>query len=346
VSSMEIKLSSSLKLEKEVMSDLYRIMLKIRLVEEKIAAIYPSDKIQSPIHLSIGQEAVSAGVCRAMAMHDHLYGTYRGHGLFIAKGGDLKKMFAELYGKDTGCARGKGGSMHLAAPELGLMGCSAIVASTIPIATGDALASKMQGQPRVTVSFFGDGAPDEGVFFESVNFAVLKQLPIIYVCENNNYAIHSKVSDRHFQTDLFRCAEGLGLAGQRFDGNNVHLVYSVMKEAVEAVRKSGGPVFLEFMTYRWSEHVGPGMDHREHYRDHEKLDQALMNDPIKNAKRILTRDFEVSEEVFRQWENEVRREIEEAVDFAEESPFPPTERLHEDLYKERNGNSDLWAGAQ
>lgn len=343
---MEIKLSPSLKLEEEMLSDLYRVMLKIRLTEEKITAIYPSDKIQSPIHLSVGQEAVSAGVCQAMAKHDHLYGTYRSHGLFIAKGGDLKKMFAELYGKDTGSARGKGGSMHLAAPEWGLMGCSAIVASTIPVATGDALASKLQGRPRIVVSFFGDGAPDEGIFFESVNFAVLKKLPIIYVCENNHYAIHSKVSDRHVQTDLFRCADGLGLSGKRFEGNDVRIVYSVMKEAVEAVRKDGGPLLLEFMTYRWSEHVGPGMDHAEAYRDKEKLARALSNDPVENAKQVLERDFQVSEEIFHRWKRMVGEEIEEAVDFAEKSSFPQAEALYDDLFKERNGHNDLWAGVK
>ncbi len=149
-------------MSKEPLIRLYQLMLKIRLTEERIIQIYPSDKIQSPVHLCIGQEAVSAGVCGAMKISNHLYGTYRSHGIYIAKGGDLKKLFAELYAKESGCGRGKGGSMHLVAPEVGLMGCSAIVGSTIPVATGDALASKLQGTNRVAVAFFGDGGVDEG----------------------------------------------------------------------------------------------------------------------------------------------------------------------------------------
>jgi TPP-dependent pyruvate/acetoin dehydrogenase alpha subunit len=154
--------------------ELYRTMLRIRLAELRIVDIYPTDKIQSPVHLSIGQEAVAAGVCRALKSSDHVLGTYRGHAIYIAKGGDMNGMFAELYGKATGCAKGRGGSMHLVAPEAGLMGCSAIVGGTIPVAVGDALAAKMEGRGRVAAVFFGDGALDEGVFFESANFAVLK----------------------------------------------------------------------------------------------------------------------------------------------------------------------------
>ena len=192
---------------------LFKAMLKIRLAEERVIEIYPSDKIQSPIHLSLGQEAVAAGVCLALRKDDHIYGTYRGHGIYIAKGGSLKKAFAELFAKDTGCCRGKGGSMHYVAPEVGLMGCSAIVASTIPVATGDALAAQYLGSDRVVVAFFGDGAVGEGVFFESLNFAALKKLPVIYVLENNNYAVHSRVKDRHKMTKLYPFFECLWIKG-------------------------------------------------------------------------------------------------------------------------------------
>lgn len=316
--------------------DLYRVMLKIRLAEQRIASLYPSDKIQSPVHLSIGQEAVSAGVCRALRATDHVYGTYRGHGLFISKGGDLKAMFAELYGKDTGCARGMGGSMHLVAPEVGLMGCSAVVASTIPVATGDALASTMQGRPRVVAAVFGDGAVDEGVFFESVNFAVLRNLPIIYVCENNGLAVHSKVSDRRRQTELFRIAEGLGLLGQRHDGGDVGVVYTTMAEAVERVRQGGGPALMEYITYRWYDHVGPGTDYHETYRDPLEAAHALSHDPLERAKAMLVMRLGVTETTIRQWEHETHREIDEAVAFAERSPFPSVDRLSEGLYADQN----------
>ncbi len=333
------------ELNQETLSRLYQAMLKIRLAEEKIAEIYPSDKIQSPIHLCIGQEAISAGVCLALGPQDHIYGTYRGHGLYIARGGNLRKLFAELYGKDTGCTRGKGGSMHVVAPEVGLMGCSAIVASTIPVATGDALASALQGRVRVVASVFGDGAVDEGVFFESVNFAVLKKLPILYICENNNYAVHSRVSDRHKQTELSRYGESLGLEGKRFEGNDAWVVYLAVKGAVEKIRSGGEPMLLEFTTYRIYEHVGPGRDHQELYREHEKLDDALKNDPLLKIKSALAKKFGVTEESFGNWDKNFRKEVDEAVDFAEQSPFPESSGLHDDLYKERNGYHDLWPGA-
>jgi TPP-dependent pyruvate/acetoin dehydrogenase alpha subunit len=312
--------------------ELYRSMLRIRLAEQKITEVYPSDKIQSPIHLSVGQEAIAAGVCRALAPSDHVHGTYRGHAFYLAKGGDMKRMFAELYGKDDGCARGKGGSMHLVDPDAGLMSCSAVVASTIPVATGDAFASSMQGRKRVVVSVFGDGAIDEGVFYESVNFAVLKKLPIIYVIENNWYAIHSKLPERRAQTELWRVCEGLGLVGQKFDGNHAGIVYDATADAVKAIRKGAGPRLLEFTAYRWHEHVGPGVDFHENYRRKNEQALAQKNDPLKLAKLDLKKRFKVTDENFALWEAETKREVEEAVDFAERSPFPAVERLFEDVY--------------
>jgi pyruvate dehydrogenase E1 component alpha subunit len=312
---------------------LYRLMLKIRLAEERVIALYPTDKIQSPVHLSIGQEGVAAGICLALSAQDHIHGTYRGHGIYIAKGGDLGKMFAELYGKDTGCARGRGGSMHLTAEEVGLVGCSAIVASLIPVATGDALAAQMLGSRRVVCSFFGDGAVDEGVFFESVNFAVLKRLPIVYVCENNGYAIHSRVSARHKQAKLFRLAEGLGLRGRRYDGNDARAVFKTMSRAVTAARRGGGPVLLEYTTDRWHEHVGPGTDFQEAYRHPKDRTNAAKNDPIRRIEILLKRrGFTPSR--LKDVAREVRRDIDQAVAFAEASPFPPIESLHADTYAE------------
>lgn len=314
---------------------LYRSMLRIRLAEQRIAELYPSDKIQSPIHLSVGQEAVAAGVCRALLPSDHVHGTYRGHAFYLAKGGDIKRMFAELYGKDTGCARGKGGSMHLADPEAGLMSSSAIVASTIPVATGDAFASQRKGDTRVVVSVFGDGAIDEGVFFESVNFAVLKKLPIVYVLENNAYAIHSKIPERRRQTELWRVAEGLGLAGQRHDGNDAGLVFAATSKAVASARRGAGPSLLEFTCYRWHEHVGPEVDFHEAYRRPNEQALAQKNDPLKLARADLSERCGVKEDMFTRWEVDARREVLEAVDFAEKSPFPPVERLYEDLFAEK-----------
>ncbi|OGQ35666.1 MAG: hypothetical protein A3F16_00535 [Deltaproteobacteria bacterium RIFCSPHIGHO2_12_FULL_43_9] len=326
---------SSSYLDSSAWNELFRKMLKIRLAESRVAEIYPTDKIQSPVHLSLGQEAIAAGVCHALRPDDHIYGTYRGHGIFIAKGGDLKKAFAELYAKNTGCCRGKGGSMHYVAPEVGLMGCSAIVASTIPVAVGDAFAAKYLGLDRVTVAFFGDGAVGEGVFFESLNFAALKQVPVIFVLENNNYAVHSCVKERHKVTELYKFGEGLGIKGIRTDGFDVANVYANMREAVQTVRGGGSPMVLEFMTHRWAEHVGPGADHNEKYRDRALLNLAIERDSIQMAKNTMKRGLGFSDDDFLRIENELKAEIDEAVGFAEKSPIPDKKELYEGLFKER-----------
>lgn len=326
---------SSSYLDSSTWSELYRKMLKIRLAESRVAEVYPTDRIQSPVHLSLGQEAIAAGVCHALRRDDHIYGTYRGHGIFIAKGGDLKKAFAELYAKDTGCCRGKGGSMHYVAPEVGLMGCSAIVASTIPVAVGDAFAAKYLGLDRVAVAFFGDGAVGEGVFFESLNFAVLKQVPVIFVLENNNYAVHSCVKERHRVTELYKHGEGLGIKSIRTDGFDVANVYANMREAVQTVRSSSSPMLLEFITHRWAEHVGPGADHKEKYRDQELLQLAIEKDSIQMARDTMRREFGFNDSDFLKIENELKAEIDEAVSFAEKSSIPSKEELYAGLFKER-----------
>src|SRR5437667_5409048 len=199
-------------------SRFYRELLRIRRVEEEIARVYPSDKIISPVHLSIGQEAVSVGVCQALGPQDIVFGTYRSHACYLAKGGSLRGMIAELYGKATGMAKGKAGSMHLVDPVVGVMGASAIVASTIPQAVGYALALQMAGERRVVVAFFGDGATEEGVFYESLNFAALWRLPILFVCENNFYAIHSRQADRQAVPDICHRAAAQGVTTYRFPG--------------------------------------------------------------------------------------------------------------------------------
>ncbi len=321
------------KLNRSTAVALYKTMLRIRLAERKVSEIYPSDKIQSPIHLSTGQEAVSAGFGLALRREDHVYGTYRGHGIYIAKGGNLGRMFAELYAKGTGCSGGKGGSMHLTAPEVGLMGCSAIVASTIPLAVGDAMASRLLKRKRVSAAMFGDGAIDEGVFFESVNFAVLRNLPVMFILENNGYAVHSRVRDRHKQLDLYRIVEGLGLPGKRFDGNDVFRVYEEISKAAQHIRTGGGPALLEFVTDRWNEHVGANNDWNAPYRPADERSQAEKRDPLVRAQTVLAKDYRITPAEFARWEQEEIKDIERAVDFAEKSPFPSVERLYKDMYK-------------
>lgn len=318
--------------ERDLALRLYRTMLEIRLAEQRIVTIYPSDKIQSPVHLSIGQEGISAGLCLALAPGDHLYGTYRGHGLYLARGADMGEMFAELYGKDSGCTRGKGGSMHLVAPHVGLMGCSAIVGSTIPVATGDALAAKTLKKKYVTAAVFGDGAVDEGVFFESVNFAVLKKLPVIYVCENNKYAIHSKVSDRHAQTVVAKFASGLGLRGITIDGDDVFGVYKTVLREAAALRRGGAPVLIEMTTHRWQEHVGPGSDIEEYYRHKGEKSRAQRSDPLSRAQSVLKKKFGVTKDDLVAMQAEITAKVDGAVAFAEAAPFPGPQRLAADTF--------------
>src|SRR3954464_4989439 len=199
---------------------LFRALYRIRRLEEEVARVYATDKIKSPVHLSIGQEAVSVGVCEALRPTDIVFGTYRGHAMYLAKGGDLNAMVAELYGKATGCARGKGGSMHLVDPAAGVMGTSAVVGTTIANAAGYAYALKTKRSDAVVVSFFGDGATEEGVFAETLNFASLKSLPVLFVCENNGYAIHTPQAKRQGRPDIAARAEAHGIPADRLDGTD------------------------------------------------------------------------------------------------------------------------------
>ena len=307
----------------------YRSLYRIRRVEEEIARIYPTDKIKSPVHLSIGQEAVSVGVCEALRRDDVVFGTYRGHALYLAKGGDLKKMIAELYGKATGCTKGKGGSMHLIEPEAGLMGTSAVVGTTIPQAVGYAYALKLRGEDSVVASFFGDGAVDEGVFHESMNFAALKKVPIIFICENNFYAIHSHQRDRQAMCNICERARAYGIPAERIDDNDVLRIYELVKKAVDEIRSgSSGPRFFECMTYRWMEHVGPNEDFDADYRSRSEADPWYEKDQVKRLVELL--DPSTRQKI----EAEVEAEIREAFEFAEQSPFPEDEELYTDMFKE------------
>jgi TPP-dependent pyruvate/acetoin dehydrogenase alpha subunit len=307
---------------------LYRSLYRIRRVEEEIARIYPTDKIKSPVHLSIGQEAVSVGVCAALAPEDIVFGTYRGHALYLAKGGDLKRMIAELYGKATGCTKGKGGSMHLIAPEQGVMGTSAVVGTTIANAVGYAYAVCYGGRKNIVASFFGDGATEEGVFAESLNFAALKRLPIVFVCENNQYAIHTHQSRRQSTPAICARVRAHGVPADRIDGNDVLLLCKRAKEVVAQVRGGAGPWFLEIQTYRWKEHVGPGQDFHLGHRSEEEASAWIARDPVRRLAEGI--DSEARACI----EEGIEEEIAAAFAFAEASPFPREEELYRDVFKE------------
>lgn len=296
-------------------------------MEEEIAAVYPSDKIKSPVHLSIGQEAVSVGVCEALRADDVVFGSYRSHALYLAKGGNLRQMIAELYGKADGCAKGKGGSMHLIDTRARVMGASAVVGTTIPQAVGFAYAVKLQRKDSVVASFFGDGAVDEGVFYESLNFAALKALPIVFVCENNRYAIHTHQSKRQKLDNICERARGQGMPAEQIPNNDVQRIYECISQSVGQLRAgSSGPFFFECLTYRLKEHVGPSDDFQLGYRTREEADVWLRTDPIEQLRAHL----DAAER--RRIETEVEAEIKDAFAFAEQSPWPEASELYTDVY--------------
>jgi len=306
----------------------YRALYRIRRVEEEIAAVYPTDKIKSPVHLSIGQEAVSVGICEALGCDDVVFGTYRSHALYLAKGGDLQKMIAELYGKLDGCAKGKGGSMHLIDVAARVMGASAVVGTTIPQAVGFAYALKLQRKGSVVVSVFGDGAVDEGVFHESLNFAALKSLPIVFVCENNLYAIHTHQLQRQKLANICERARIHDIPAEQIPDNDVVRIYERVNDAVGRLRSGQpGPVFFECLTYRLKEHVGPNDDFQLGYRSREEAEPWIKADPIKQLGDRLEPQRR------REIETAVEAEIGDAFAFAERSPFPQAAELYTDVFE-------------
>jgi TPP-dependent pyruvate/acetoin dehydrogenase alpha subunit len=305
----------------------YRSLYRIRRVEEEVAKAYPGDKIKSPVHLSIGQEAVSVAVCETLNKEDVVFGTYRCHALYLAKGGNLKQMVAELYGRATGCTQGKGGSMHMIDTSAGVMGTSAVVGTTIANAVGYAYSLKLRRSANVVVSFFGDGATEEGVFHESLNFAVLKKLPILFVCENNGYAIHTHQCKRQGCANIAEKARVYGMPSERIENNDALKLFERSRDVVQNLRGGAGPAFIECMTYRWREHVGPGEDYHLGYRTSDEAKPWVQHDQVARLAAM------VDPRQRRLIESEVEVEVADAFAFAEASPFPGTELLYTDVYK-------------
>lgn len=311
---------------------LYRSMALVRKTEEKIVALYPEQEMRCPTHLSIGQEAPAAGVCAALAASDVTYSGHRGHAHYLAKGGDLRAMMAELYGRVTGCSRGKGGSMHLVDPSVGVMGASAIVGGSMPLAVGAALAARLRDRDTVAVAFFGDAAVEEGVFHESVGFAALRKLPVIFACENNFYATYSPLTSRQVNDDIYRRVSPLGVPGVRLDGNNVTEVHRAARQAVHRARSGEGPTLLEMRTYRWRDHVGPGYDVSVGYRTQAELDAWMACDPVATFARALEAGGVLSPAARADIDARLDHDINEAVAFAKGSPYPDASELAEHVY--------------
>jgi pyruvate dehydrogenase E1 component alpha subunit len=309
-------------------------MLRIRRVQLRIESLYHLDEMKTPVHLCIGQEAVAVGVCASLRREDYISSTHRGHGHYLAKGGDMKRMIAELYCRETGCSKGRGGSMHLVDTSVGHIGSSSIVGGCIPIAVGLGLSIQMKGEDRVSVAFFGDGAADEGVLYESVNFAILKRLPVIFVYENNQFSVCSPVSSRQAGEVIFHRAPSNLMHTCVVDGNNVIEVYRAAGTAVERARAGNGPSFIECKTYRVREHAGVGSDPSAGYRTAEEIASWEARCPLLLLRKRLRAERRVAPRELDDMEKAVDSEIDEAFRFVQESPLPRGEDVHLHLFCE------------
>jgi pyruvate dehydrogenase E1 component alpha subunit len=272
-------------------------------------------------------------VCANLTRDDYVLSNHRSHGHYLAKGGNLRAMMAEIYGKATGCCQGKGGSMHLVDLSAGFIGATPIVGSTIPIAVGTAFGTVMRGERRVSVVFLGDAATEEGVFHESLNFAALKKLPVVFVCENNLYSVYSPLSVRQPEgREIYRLAEGYGVKSYHGDGNDVIEVYKLAGQAINSARESKGPAFLEFKTYRWREHCGANYDNDLGYRSESEFQEWRQRCPVEKLEGQLLKEGILSQQDIDRLTSNFRTEMEEAIAFAKESPFPEESCLMEDIY--------------
>lgn len=312
-------------------------MMRIRAVEEAIAERYTEGNMRCPTHLSIGQEASAVGVCRALSATDLVVSGHRAHAHYLGKGGDLPAMIAEIYGKLTGCSGGKGGSMHLLDEAVGFMGSTAIVGGTVPVGVGLAYAAKFRSTGQVVCIFLGDAVPEEGVFFESVNFAVLKQLPVLFICENNLYSVYSPLSVRQPPgRQIHEMVAGMGLPSAHLDGNDARAVHTEISAGLNAIRAGGGPLFYELETYRWREHCGPFYDNDLGYRDESEFEKWKAKDPILRLRNQLLSDDPTCTGAIAGMEREIEAEVAAAFEYAEAAPFPPPEDAAAHEYRESN----------
>jgi pyruvate dehydrogenase E1 component alpha subunit len=320
--------------DRTALVDRYREMLRIRRIEEEIERRYHQDLMKTPIHLVIGQEGTSVGACAAMRRSDLVYTSHRTHGHYLAKGGDLKRMLAEMHCRVDGCVGSRGGSMHLIDKAAGVAGTSAIVGGAVPIAVGAALAAQMQGADRVTTVFIGDGTTEEGVTSESLNFAALKHLPVIFFCENNFYSVQSPLGGRQPERDLCEWAAAHRVPAVRVDGMNVLAVQAATRDAAERARSGGGPSFIEAVVYRLRAHGGAGDDSRTGYRDEAEAREWAQYCPVRMLGEYLTGTGALTASDISAMEQGIAEEIAEAFEFALASAEPTADELYHHVYAE------------
>jgi len=311
----------------------YELMLLLRRFEEKAGQLYGMQKIRGFCHLYIGQEAVAAGLMTAISDNDNIITAYRDHGLAIAKGIPAKECMAELYGKATGCTKGKGGSMHFFSKEKRFFGGHGIVGGQIGLGAGIALAEQYQGTDNVTYCFFGDGAARQGMLHETFNMAVLWQLPVVFICENNHYAMGTSVERTSKVLDIYRLADAYDMPGDSVDGMSCEEVHKAIERATRRAREKGGPTFLEIKTYRYKGH---SMSDPAKYRTKEEVEEYKEKDPINQVLKTITDNQWATEAEIEAINEKVRQEVEESVKFAEESPWPDVSEVYKDIYVDQN----------
>lgn len=312
----------------------YQKILRIRLIEEEIAKRYSEQKMRCPTHLSIGQEAVAVGVSDCLTRLDKVYSSHRAHAHYLAKGGDLNKLIAELYGKSNGCTAGRGGSMHLTDLNSGFMASTAIVANSIPLAVGNALHQQVMNKNNISVAYFGDGATEEGAFYESANFAVVKKLPVLFVCENNQYSVYTSLKSRQPQhRSITELSLSIGLNSISVDGNDVEAIYRNVEKLIGDIKSGKGPALIECYTYRHREHCGPNFDDHLDYRLKSEVENWLDKDPLKLLDKQLSETANWSEQK-QQLFTAIQQEIEQAFALAERASFDSPERNESYLYAE------------
>ena len=321
-----------MKPNRKLIDQLYRTMVRIRRFEEKLIDLKARGAIPGVLHLYIGEEATATGVCAALRTDDFITSTHRGHGHCIAKGGDLSKMIAELFGRSTGYCCGKGGSMHIADASIGILGANGIVGAGIPIAGGAGLSIQLRGTGQVVACFFGDGGANQGSFHESLNLAALWKLPVIFVCENNQYAISVAQSRSTSVPDVFVRKDAYGMHGCMVDGNDVMAVHEAALEAAERARNGEGPSLLECKTYRWRGHYEGEADRGRTYRSAEEIADWKSKCPIERFRKKLLQEALLAESDLDKIEQDIREEIDKAIRFAEDSPFPDPEEALTGLY--------------
>ena len=322
--------------DKKFLLDIYEMMVTIRFCEESLIEPILNGIVKCPVHLTSGQEAIAAGVSANLTENDQVFGNHRSHGHYLAKGGSLTELIGEVFCREHGCCRGRGGSMHLISPQVGFMGSAPIVAGTIALAMGAALANQIKKNNCVAVSYFGDGAAGEGVLSEALNFASINNLPLLFICENNFYATHMNINDTRKKDSIYEIAFPYGIESVREDGNNVLNVYETSRKAIDKCRKGEGPYFIEYTTYRFRGHVGPDDNIQGTHTDirpQEEVDQWKKRDPIVIFRRYLLNEYNVQKEVLETIDDKIRSKVESAHEKVKNSKTPNIREIKKYVFK-------------